>query len=275
MHAIRQVATIVFIHGMWAGPWVWEKFVPIFTARGHRCITPTLRHHDAPPDRPPAALGRTSLLDYVDDVERELDRLDEKPVLVGHSMGGIIAQILASRGRARAIVLLSPMPPQGMNVLSRASLSMFRETLKRWGFWKSPSRPTFRDASMAMLNRLPPEEQAAVYERLVHESGRAGCETGFWFVDPHRAKYVDDARVTCPVLVVAGSDDALHPPRMMRATAARYGDRATYLELTGHGHWLIGEPGWREVAERIADWIERAVAKDERARAPETAASTW
>lgn len=81
-------ATIVLIHGMCAGPWVWERFASIFEQRGHRCVAPTLRHHDAPPDQPPALLGRTSLLDYAADLERELDRIDEIPVLLGHSMGG-------------------------------------------------------------------------------------------------------------------------------------------------------------------------------------------
>jgi non-heme chloroperoxidase len=134
---------IVMIHGMWAGGWVWDDWAPILERRGYACLAPTLRYHDVSPRTPPDALGFASLLDYAHDLEREIDSLAEPPVLLGHSMGGILAQMLAARGRARAVALLSPMPPQGINVLSLASLRMFRRTLMSWGFWGRPTRPDF------------------------------------------------------------------------------------------------------------------------------------
>jgi pimeloyl-ACP methyl ester carboxylesterase len=255
-------ASIMMIHGMWAGGWVWSDYISIFEERGYRCLAPTLRYHDAPPLQPPAALGRTSLLDYAKDLQEEIEKLDQFPVLMGHSMGGMLAQMLGARGLAKALVLLSPMPPQGFNVISLASLRMFRQTLTRWGFWRNPTRPKFRDAAMAMLRRFPSDEQRHIYERLVYESGRAACETGFWFLDPHAAKYVDASRITCPVLLVAGAEDALHPPAMMRKVAHRYQPYSTYLEFPGHGHWLTGEPGWRKIAERIADWLDEKGVKN-------------
>ncbi len=248
-------AALFMIHGLWAGPWVWDRFVPFFSGRGYRCVAPTLRHHDAPPARPPAQLGRVSLLDYAADLEAELDAMTGPPILMGHSMGGMLAQMLAARRPARALVLLSPMPPQGINVLSPASLRMFRTTLVRWGFWRRPTRPAFPAAAASMLGELPAGERRAVYDRLVHESGRAACETGFWFLDPHRAKYVDTAQIRVPVLVVAGSRDLLHPPAMMRWVAGRYAPRSTYKEFAGSGHWLTGEPGWSGIAGYVAGWL--------------------
>jgi pimeloyl-ACP methyl ester carboxylesterase len=251
---------IVMIHGMWAGGWVWDDWVPILERRGYACLAPTLRYHDVSPRTPPDALGFASLLDYAHDLEREIDSLAEPPILLGHSMGGILAQMMAARGRARAVALLSPMPPQGINVLSLASLRMFRRTLMSWGFWGRPTRPDFADAVASMLGHLSGAERRAVYDRLVHESGRVGCETGFWFLDPHRAKWVDASRVECPVLVLAGAEDRLHPPSMMRKVARRYERHSTYMEIPGHGHWLVGEPGWQEIAEHVADWLDEALA---------------
>jgi non-heme chloroperoxidase len=248
---------IMMIHGMWAGGWVWNDYISVFEERGYRCLAPTLRYHDAPPLEPPEALGRTSLLDYTEDLQKEIEKLDELPVLMGHSMGGMLVQMLGARGLAKALVLLSPMPPQGFNVISLASLRMFRETLKRWGFWRNPTRPTFRDAAAVMLEHLSGDAQRRIYERLVHESGRVACETGFWFLDPHSAKYVDASRITCPILIVAGAEDRLHPPAMMRKVARRYKPYSTYFEFPGHGHWLIGEPGWQQIAECIVDWLEQ------------------
>jgi pimeloyl-ACP methyl ester carboxylesterase len=249
-------ASIMMIHGMWAGGWVWSDYISIFEERGYRCLAPTLRYHDAPPLQPPAALGRTSLLDYAKDLQEKIEKLDQFPVLMGHSMGGMLAQMLGARGLAKGLVLLSPMPPQGFNVISLASLRMFRETLKRWGFWRNPTRPTFGDAAASMLGHLPGDEQRRIYERLVHESGRVACETGFWFLDRRAAKYVDASHITCPVLLVAGAEDTLHPPAMMRKVARRYEPYSTYVEFPGRGHWLVGDPGWRTIAERIADWLD-------------------
>jgi pimeloyl-ACP methyl ester carboxylesterase len=97
--------SIVMIHGMWAGGWVWSNYVPVFEGRGYRCLAPTLRHHDAPSLEPPEALGRTSLLDYASDLQQEIEKLDQSPVLMGHSMGGLLAQMLGARGLAKALVL--------------------------------------------------------------------------------------------------------------------------------------------------------------------------
>ena len=96
-----------------------------------------------------------------------------------------------------------------------------------------------------------------MYDRLVHESGRAACETGFWFLDPHRARYVDTSRNVVPVLVVAGGRDLLHPPAKMRWVADRYAPRSTYKEFAGSGHWLIGEPEWSCTAEYVAGGLSQ------------------
>lgn len=159
-------------------------------------------------------------------------------------------------------MLLATMPPQGINALSLASLRMFRATLLSWGFWRKPTRPTFADADASMLGHLEIKERRAVYDRLVHESGRAGCEAGFWFLDPHRAKWVDTRRIVCPVLVVAGAEDRLATPAAMRWVAQRYEPRSTYMEVPGHGHWLVGEPGLQEIASGISDWLDRHRADD-------------
>src|SRR5262245_31960557 len=103
--------TLVMIHGMWATAHVWRHWRAFFEARGWHVLTPALRHHDVPPLEPPAALGTTSLLDYAADLEAYVGRLPAKPVIIGHSMGGLLAQILAARKLCVAAVLLCPAPP--------------------------------------------------------------------------------------------------------------------------------------------------------------------
>jgi pimeloyl-ACP methyl ester carboxylesterase len=252
------VETVFFIHGMWGGAWCWDGYREVFEAAGYRCVAPGLRFHElGPAGAPDARLGTTSLLDYVADLEEEIARLGIKPILVGHSMGGLLAQILASRGLGKALVLLAPAPPAGIVGLRPSNLRAFWHTMTRWGFWRRPMRPTFAEAVDTMLFRLSPTEQRQAYRRLVFESGRAACETGFWFLDPHRASQVDAAKVTCPVLAIAGGRDRMTPPAVVRRIAAKY-RAAEYLEFPDNAHWMIGEPGWREVAEFVVAWLARS-----------------
>ena len=98
--------TIFMIHGMFVKGNYWDKFKAFFEEKGYACITPTLRFHDiAPTDKPDPQLGTTSLLDYADDLQQEIEELNQVPIIMGHSMGGLLAQILGSRGLAKVLVL--------------------------------------------------------------------------------------------------------------------------------------------------------------------------
>lgn len=257
--------TLFMIHGMWGGPWMWDNFRRHFEARGYRCVVPTLRHHDMDPrGTPDPRLGTTSLLDYAEDLEREIRALETQPVLMGHSMGGLLAQILASRGLARALVLQTPAPPAGILALRPSVIRSFRSAHTRWGFWRRPMRQTFDEAVYSMLFRLEPEEQRYAYERFVYESGRAACEIGYWFLDPRGAARVDASRVTCPVLVVGAAEDRITPVAVVRKVARKYGSLATYREFPGHAHWIMGEPRWQEIAQYEADWLSGVLDEPDR-----------
>lgn len=250
--------TILMIHGMWGGGWNWENYSKVFEAKGYTCISPSLRYHDMnPKDAPDPRLGTTSLLDYAQDLEREILKFTDKPVIMGHSMGGLLAQILGSRGLARALVLLTPASPAGVFALTPSVVKSFSSILLKWGFWRNPHRIPFDAAVYAMVHLVPPKEQSAIYERLVFESGRAAAEIGFWTLDLRRASKVDESRVTCPVLVIAGGQDRLTPVSVVRKVAAKYRAVSTYREFTNHAHWVLGEPGWQEVAESIAVWLDQ------------------
>jgi pimeloyl-ACP methyl ester carboxylesterase len=210
---------------------------------------------------PDPRLGTTSLLDYAEDLEKLIRELDGMPILMGFSMGGLLAQILGSRGLAKALVLLSPAPPYGINALTPSVAINFRSALMRWGFWRKPFRLPFAETSYSMLNQMPSESWKSIYDQFVYESGRAACEIGFWFFDTKGAARVDESKVTCPVLIITGEEDREHPVPVIRKIARRYKEAVTYKELPGHGHWLIGEPGWQEIIEYIKEWLHQALSK--------------
>jgi pimeloyl-ACP methyl ester carboxylesterase len=256
----KMPATVLMIHGMWGGPWYWENYRNLFEQRGYRCVTPILRFHDMDPkSAPDPRLGTTSLLDYAEDLEQEIQGSGVKPILVGHSMGGLLAQILASRGLSKAVVLLTPASPAGIIALTPSVIKSFWSVQKKWGFWKKPMRQTFKEAVYSMLHLLPSEEQEKAYNRFVYESGRAAYEIGYWFIESRAASRVDEAKVVCPVLVVAGSQDRITPASVVRKVADKYKSVSTYKEFINHAHWVVAEPGWQEIAEFVLDWLGRVV----------------
>jgi pimeloyl-ACP methyl ester carboxylesterase len=251
------------IHGMFCGAWCWEKYKEFFEDKGFECVTITLRHHDLGPNElPDRRLGTTSLLDYAKDLEDEIRQLDTTPIIVGHSMGGLLSQILGSRGLAKGLVLLTPAPPSGVFALKWSVIKCFWSGLKTWGWWKKPLLGTFDEALFGMLHLMPEEDQIDIYNKLVHESGKAAMEIGFYLFDSSNASKVDESRVTCPILVIGGSQDRMTPASVVRKVSDKYKAVSTYKEYPNHAHWVIGEPAWEEIAEYVANWIKENVKRE-------------
>jgi pimeloyl-ACP methyl ester carboxylesterase len=247
----RKKPPVMMIHGGFCGPWAFDRLAGRFESAGHKVSRPALRFHDG--QTPPPALATTSLLDYAGDLEAELG--DEPPILVGHSMGGLIAQMLAARRKVAALVLLAPSPPWGVPPSTLFEIAAAQALLLKVGFWAQILEPDAGYAARHSFNRMGPAEREEMAARLVPESGRATFELMHWGLDMGRASEVDARKVDCPVLLLVGSEDRINPPGTVERIAALYKDRATFETRPGMSHWLIGEPGWEEVAGRALNWL--------------------
>jgi pimeloyl-ACP methyl ester carboxylesterase len=253
-------ATIVMIHGMWGGGWCWDQYRSFFENKGYHCITPVLRyHHMDPNDEPDPRLGTVSILDYADDLEKQIRQLDAPIILMGHSMGGLLSQILASRNLAQAVVLLTPAAPYGIMGLTYSVIRSFWSILTTWKFWKKPVRQTFTEASYSTLGVLPADLKKEEFANFGYESGRTVFEIGLWPLDSAKASRVDESKVTCPVLVIAGVEDKITPASVIRKIADKYKEVAVYKEFEHHGHAVLSEPGWEEIAEFTSVWLKKAL----------------
>jgi non-heme chloroperoxidase len=252
----REPEILFMIHGMCCGSWAWENYVNFFQEKGYTCVAPTLRHHDMNPnDEPNPLLGTTSLLDYADDLEKEIQALGTKPVIIGHSMGGLLAQILGSRNLGKSLVLLTSAPPTGIVALSFSVLRCFWTAMTKWAFWRKPFRFTFDEAAYGIFNKCPQEEQRSLYSRFVFESGRAASEIVFWLFDSQGTARVDETKITCPMLMIAAGDDRITPASIGKKMREKYKAVCTYQEYPGQGHWVLGEPGWESIAEDVVKWL--------------------
>jgi len=243
----------LFVHGMLVGAWCFANYLPFFAERGHPSYAVDLRGR--PGSRAVADIGRVSVQDYVDDalaVAHELARLHgTRPAVVGHSMGGLIAQKLAEADAVSAAVLLCSAPPRGI-VVTGASL-LVRQLKYLWPIVRSrPIMGTRADQDALSFNRIPKAERAALFAGFGPESGRVGRELSLGAVA------VDAARVRCPVLVVSAAEDRFVAPRVGRRLATKYG--APYREFADHAHYIISEPGWEGPAGEIAAWIAKSAA---------------
>jgi pimeloyl-ACP methyl ester carboxylesterase len=249
----------VFIHGMWATPQVWQNWRSFLESRGWTTMAPALRHHDAPPLVAPPDLGTTSLLDYAADLEATLKDLPKKPIIVGHSMGGLLALMLCARGLAQAGVLLTPAPPAAVPALRPSNVWAFARIEMNWGWWRKPHRATLKEALWHTFNTTDRREGTALHGTFVHDSGRALFEMGLPWLDGAKAATIDPRLVTVPLLFVAAEKDRLTPPSVVRSTKQRFGHVAELAEYAGQGHWVLGQPGWERIAEDTAAWMEAKV----------------
>ena len=239
---------VLFIHGYFADARVWTGWLERFAARGVPAYAVNLRGRAG--SRPSTDLGRASIDDFVADAARVARELG-KPAVVAHSMGGLIAQRLAADDAVRAAVLITPAPPRGITVLS---LPLVVKQLKYLPSIAASRlvKPGREDMRELVMNRVPPGEQDMLIDCLVPDSGRAAFEMSIAGVP------VDRDRVRCPLLVIAASDDRFVPRPIVERVAKRY--EAPLRTMHGHGHMVILEPGWQQLADDVMQWIEQQAA---------------
>jgi pimeloyl-ACP methyl ester carboxylesterase len=246
LHVQPERATrpaVLFVHGYFADASVWEQWLPFFAARGFPAYAVNLRGRAG--SMPGVELGRVSMNDFVHDASAVAAHLGT-PAVVGHSMGGLIAQRLAEQGLARAAVLITPAPPRGIMVLTP------RVAIKQLKYLPSILRsrvvaPRREDLREIVLNRVPAALQDDMLNKLIPDSGRAARDMSITGVP------VDASRVRCPVLVITAGDDRFIPKRVVEKIAARY--HAPMQTMAGHGHMVINEPEWETTADSVARWL--------------------
>ena len=246
--------TLLMIHAAFGTSASFENFKSYFEARGWDCHAPDLPFHGPGSDDDPA-LATVSIRDYTDAMAEYAQGLEEAPVIIGHSLGGLIAQQLASRQLARAAILLSPNAPWGILPTSDAERAVAKGLMSAGPFWQSAMSLDFDLEANYALNAFPPEERKSVFATLQRESGQVIFEMFFWMFDDAKATLVDFDNVRCPVLIANGTEDRVLSFSTAEAIAEQYEGRATVYRPKAHGHFLLMEPGWETVARHCERWL--------------------
>jgi pimeloyl-ACP methyl ester carboxylesterase len=239
---------LLFVHGAWHAAWCWDEyFLGFFADKGYRALAVSFRGHGGSPTSKP--LRACTVNDYVEDVWSVAEGLPARPVVIGHSMGGLIVQKYLELHDAPAGVLLASIPPQG-------NLGNALRWIRRhpWHFTKMsitgkalPYISTPQLAREKFFSAQTPDSLVLdCAARLQEDSSRIGIDC--LVLSLPRPK-----RVTTPLLVLGAYDDGAHTRKEVRATARAYRTEAEFFPNMGHNMML--EPGWDAVAQRIDTWL--------------------
>jgi pimeloyl-ACP methyl ester carboxylesterase len=274
-----SVPPIVLIHGLWLTPRSWEGWKERFEARGHRVLAPAWpRMQEEVEDirRDPSALNGLGVAEIVDHYDGIVRGLDRPPVIMGHSFGGLVTELLLDRGLGAAGVAISPAPVKGVLRLPPAQLRTAFPVLGNPANRNRTVELTPKQFHYGFTNTMAADEARAVYDRYqVPGPGRVIFQAAFANLNPRAATKVDFHKDDRPPLLVIGNDqDHTVPASVSREAAKRLGkSRAVvdYKEFAGRPHFTAGAPGWEEVADYALDWANRHTGAPAERKEPVTA----
>jgi len=251
--------TILLVHGAWVTTSSWTNFKTLLEAKGHKVVVPAwpyvgkaveeLRRHPDP------RLANQTIKGLVDYFEEQIRALPAPPILMGHSFGGLIVQMLLDRGLGAAGVAIDAGPPRGV-LPSFTAIKSALPVLLAWRGWNRILPMSIESFTKTFANTLPPKVQQATYDQhIVPAPGRIyfqaalGIGNAVKFKNPKRP----------PLLLIGAKEDRTCTISMVRAMYQKHShapSRTDIMEFPARSHWLIAEPGWEEVAEKALAWTE-------------------
>ncbi|HZG23088.1 MAG TPA: alpha/beta hydrolase [Chitinophagaceae bacterium] len=256
---IIKTKNIVFVTGAFVSHTCWDEWINYFTNQGYNCIAPPWPFKDAPaaelrsrhPDnRELAALTLTALTDHYVDIVKGFQ---EKPIVIGHSLGGLVTQIIVNRDLAAAGVAVHSVPPLGVFPYE---FSFLKAGWKALGLFTSARKTylmSFPDWQYAFVNGMSLALQKAAYEKYTIPESKTVARGGLT-----SAAKVDFAKPHAPLLFTAGSMDRLIPAHLNLRNFRKYTNRNSvtdYKEFEGRNHHVLGQSIGREDAAYIANWL--------------------
>jgi pimeloyl-ACP methyl ester carboxylesterase len=267
------------IHGLWLTPRSWEGWKERFEARGRRVLAPAWPRMQGEVEdlrRDPSPLNGLGVTEIVDHYDRMIRELDGPPVIMGHSFGGLVTELLLDRGLGAAGVAISPAQVKGVLRLPPAQL---RSTLPVVGNPANRNRTvelTPEQFNYAFTNTMSEEQAKAAYDRYeVPGPGRVLFQAAFANFNPRAVTKVDFHKDDRPPLLIIGNDqDHTVPASVSKEAAMRLGRSKAvvdYKEFAGRPHFTAGAPGWEAVADYALDWANRHTGAPAETRSPTTA----
>jgi alpha-beta hydrolase superfamily lysophospholipase len=250
---------ILMIHGVGCGGDAWDVVAPLVRARGWTPYAPTLFPQFRVKEDPTGQLSTLSLNDYVEACKSEALAIEkatgEEPVLMGHSMGGLIVQKLVEQGIGKAGILVTPAAPVDCKVNDLRVLYTFANVV-----FKGDSKVSYKvwkqGFSWGVLNCVPRDRHDEIYANALYDSGLVYENLGKPQLDAHKVSVIDEREISCPILTIGCVQDRATVIASVRKIAQKYarigGD---YREYDGAAHWIVDEPKTPLMVGDVCDWL--------------------
>jgi pimeloyl-ACP methyl ester carboxylesterase len=257
--------TIVLIHGLWVTPLSWEPFRRFYENLGHRVLAPAwpgIKGSVADMRRDASSFHGIGAGEVVAHYAGIIRALPEPPIIIGHSYGGVITQLLINQGLGAAGVAIDSVPPKGILLLPWSTIRSLVPAFLQASAFRTTFIFTFRQWWRVFANTLPEAEAREAYDaQVIPAPGRAifqaalanvmsGAPTTVDFSNPRRA----------PLLFIGGEKDVIMPAALSRKIYRKHSVSpvaTAYKEFPGRSHYIIAERGWQEVANHALAWAER------------------
>lgn len=253
---------ILFITGAFVSNESWNDWRDFYEAKGYKTLAPPWPHKNDTaeklrqrhPDPEVASIRLKELIEYFEEIAGSFS---EKPIIIGHSLGGLIAQILNQKGLAAAVAAIHSVPPQG---IMSFKFSFLKAGWGPLGFFTSAKKTflmTFPQWQYAFTNGLSFELQKKGYEELAIPESKLVVRDTITSV----AK-IDFSKPHSPLLLIAGDDDHTIPYQLNQENFKKYTDKSSitdYKLFSGRNHFVLGQPGWQEIAIFISEWFEKNI----------------
>jgi pimeloyl-ACP methyl ester carboxylesterase len=258
---------VVFIHGLWLLPHSWDRWAALFEEAGYAPVQPgwpddpeTVEEANAHPE----AFAHKTVGQVAAHVAEEIGRLKGKPAVIGHSFGGLLAQIMAGRGLSAATVAIDPAPFRGVLPLPLSALKSASPVLSNPANRNRAIPLTFDQFRFGFANAVSEDEAHELYDNFaVPASGAPLFQAAAANINPWTEAKVDTKNPDRgPLLIISGEKDNTVPWAIANASYKRQkrNDGITEIvEMANRGHALVIDSGWREVADTAITFIGRFV----------------
>jgi non-heme chloroperoxidase len=255
---------VVFVHGLWLHGDSWQPWIELFRDHGYTASAASWPGDAATTEatrRNPAAVAGHGVAAIAEHIAMQLQSLPEKPILIGHSFGGLLVQQLLGRNLAAAAIAIDPAPAKGIREVPFSALKSVFPVLRNPLNWSRSVALTEEQFRYGFANAVSANESRELYERYaVPAPARPVFEAAMALFNPAAATRVNVANgQRGPLLLVSGSLDKTVPPVIVASTLKRYSASAASTELKefgGRGHSLVIDSGWPELALYALSWLD-------------------
>lgn len=255
---------VVFIHGLWLHAESWNPWIEFFRANGYEAVAarwPGDSESTEATRRNPEAVAGYGVTEIADHIAGQIKAFDRKPILIGHSFGGLLVQNLLGRDLGSAAVAIDPAPIKGVPELPLSALKSAFPVLRNPSNINRAVSLTEAQFRFGFTNAVSEQEAHELYARYAMPApGRPLFQAATATFNPNSATKVNTANQTRgPLLLISGAADTTVPPVLVKSTLRVYGKSKAvteFKEFAGRGHSLIIDSGWKELAEYSLNWLK-------------------